>query len=105
MDPLSAARAYGAAVKQAQNAAKQEGGEAGAAVGAPDFGKMLQGALEHTMKTTQGAENMMVQQSQGKAELIDAVTAVSSAETSLQTVIAIRDQVISAYQEVMRMPI
>ena len=104
MDPLSAARAYGAAVKQAQNVAKQEGGEAGA-VGAPDFGKMLQGALDHTMKTTQGAENMMVQQSQGKAELIDAVTAVSSAETSLQTVIAIRDQVISAYQEVMRMPI
>ena len=104
MDPLSAARAYGAAVKQAQNAAKQEGGDAGA-VGAPDSGKMLQGALEHTMKTTQGAENMMVQQSQGKAELIDAVTAVSSAETSLQTVIAIRDQVISAYQEVMRMPI
>jgi flagellar hook-basal body complex protein FliE len=48
---------------------------------------------------------MMVQQSQGKAELIDAVTAVSSAETSLQTVIAIRDQVISAYQEIMRMPI
>ncbi|HTN41339.1 MAG TPA: flagellar hook-basal body complex protein FliE, partial [Asticcacaulis sp.] len=34
-----------------------------------------------------------------------AVTAVSSAETSLQAVIAIRDQVISAYQEVMRMPI
>ena len=105
MDPLSAARAYGAAVKQAQNAAKQEAGEAGGAVGAPDFGKMLQGALEHTMKTTQGAENMMVQQSQGKAELTDAVTAVSSAETSLQAVIAIRDQVISAYQEVMRMPI
>jgi flagellar hook-basal body complex protein FliE len=101
MDPLSAARAYGAAVKQAQNAVKESGSE----TSAPDFGKMLQGALEHTMKTTQGAENMMVQQSQGKAELIDAVTAVSSAETSLQAVIAIRDQVINAYQEIMRMPI
>ncbi|MGZ3306338.1 MAG: flagellar hook-basal body complex protein FliE, partial [Asticcacaulis sp.] len=42
---------------------------------------------------------------QGKAELIDAVTAVASAETSLQSVIAIRDQVISAYQEIMRMSI
>ena len=104
MDPLSAARAYGAAVKQAQNAVKDSGSETGA-TSAPDFGKMLQGALEHTMKSTQGAENMMVQQSQGKAELIDAVTAVSSAETSLQTVISIRDQVISAYQEIMRMPI
>ena len=31
--------------------------------------------------------------------------AVSSAETSLQTVMAIRDQVINAYQEIMRMPV
>ncbi|CAL4866843.1 Flagellar hook-basal body complex protein FliE [Asticcacaulis sp. MM231] len=103
MDPLMAARAYGAAVKQAQNLTK--GQEDGQAVGAPDFGKMLQGALQQTVKSTEGAENMMVQQSQGKAELIDAVTAISSAETSLQTVIAVRDQVISAYQEIMRMPI
>ncbi len=57
------------------------------------------------MKSTQNAEQMMSQQAQGKVELIDAVTAVSSAETSLQSVIAIRDQVISAYQEIMRMPI
>lgn len=108
MDPLSAARAYGAAIKQAQTAAREAGSDTDSAAGtttSPDFGKMLQGALEHTMKTTQGAEDMMVQQSQGKAELIDAVTAVSSAETSLQTVISIRDQVISAYQEIMRMSI
>ena len=30
---------------------------------------------------------------------------VSSAETSLQTVMAIRDQVIAAYQQIMQMPI
>lgn len=107
MDPMMAARAYGAAIKQTQNLATAKDNNASGmeGVGAPDFGKMLQGALEKTMKTTQGAEDMMVQQSQGKAELIDAVTAVASAETSLQTVIAVRDQVISAYQEIMRMSI
>ena len=31
--------------------------------------------------------------------------AVSAAETSLEAVMAVRDQVISAYQEIMRMPI
>ena len=36
---------------------------------------------------------------------IDVVTAISSAEASLETVMAVRDQVISAYQEIMRMPI
>jgi len=100
MTPLQAARAYGAAIKQSDNLMKDV-----AATGRPDFGQMLQGALEQTAKSTQHAENMMVAQQQGKAELIDAVTAVASAETSLQSVIAIRDQVISAYQEIMRMPI
>ena len=42
---------------------------------------------------------------QGQGSLIDVVTAVSSAEASLETVIAVRDQVIQAYQEIMRMPI
>ena len=101
MTPLMAARAYGAAIKQTDPLAKGAASEAGGA----DFGKMLQGALEQTYNSTKTAENTMVAQQQGKAELIDAVTAVSSAETSLQSVIAIRDQVISAYQEIMRMPI
>jgi flagellar hook-basal body complex protein FliE len=47
----------------------------------------------------------MAQQAAGKAELMDVVTAISSAEASLDTVMAVRDQVISAYQEIMRMPI
>ena len=42
---------------------------------------------------------------QGKAQLIDVATAISAAETSLETVMAVRDQVINAYQEIMRMPI
>lgn len=104
MTPLVAARAYGAAIKQTETLAGKESGATGAA-GGTDFGKMLQGAMDQTMKSTQNAEQMMSQQAQGKVELIDAVTAVSSAETSLQSVIAIRDQVISAYQEIMRMPI
>ena len=41
----------------------------------------------------------------GKAELIDVVTAISAAEASLETVMAVRDQVINAYQEIMRMPV
>jgi flagellar hook-basal body complex protein FliE len=47
----------------------------------------------------------MAAQVQGKAELVDVVTSISAAEASLETVMAVRDQVISAYQEIMRMPI
>jgi flagellar hook-basal body complex protein FliE len=41
----------------------------------------------------------------GEAELLDVVTAVSAAEISLETVVAVRDEVVRAYQEILRMPI
>ena len=41
----------------------------------------------------------------GEAELSEVVTAVANAETALQTVVTVRDRIITAYQEIMRMPI
>ena len=41
----------------------------------------------------------------GEADITDVVQAVTSAELTLQTVVAVRDRMISAYQEIMRMPI
>ena len=41
----------------------------------------------------------------GKANMIDVVTAVAESETALQTLVAVRDRVISAYEEIMRMQI
>jgi len=38
-------------------------------------------------------------------ELVDVVTAVANAETTLETVVALRDRMISAYQDIMRMPV
>jgi flagellar hook-basal body complex protein FliE len=69
------------------------------------FGDILKSAMSDAMKASKNAESQMVAQAQGKAQLIDVVTAVSSAEQSLSTVMAIRDQVISAYQQIMAMPI
>ncbi len=41
----------------------------------------------------------------GKASVQQVVEAVTAAELSLQKVTAVRDRVIAAYQEIMRMPI
>ncbi len=41
----------------------------------------------------------------GKADVSEVVMAVSQAEITLQTVVSIRDRVVSAYQEILRMPI
>ncbi len=100
MTPLIATRAYGAAIKQQADSLGKS-----APTGGSDFAAMLRGVMDDTVKSTQNAETMMTQQASGKAELIDAVTSVANAETSLQSVIAIRDQVISAYQQIMQMSI
>jgi flagellar hook-basal body complex protein FliE len=36
---------------------------------------------------------------------VDVVTAVAESETALQTLVSVRDRVISAYEEIMRMQI
>lgn len=99
MNPLMAAKAY---------AAIQGGGMptgAAAPTAAPGFGELLQNVMGDMTQATKAAETQMAQNVRGQGSLIDVVTAVSSAEAQLETVIAVRDQVISAYQEIMRMPI
>jgi flagellar hook-basal body complex protein FliE len=98
---LAAAKAYAA---QGTMSVGSIGG-AGEAKKAMDFGEMLKSAMTDTVQASRHAETKIAQQVSGKAELIDVVTAISSAEASLETVMAVRDQVISAYQEIMRMPI
>lgn len=70
-----------------------------------DFGDILKSAMTDATKASKVAEHKIADQVAGKAELVDVVTAISSAEASLETVMSVRDQVISAYQEIMRMPI
>ena len=98
MTALAAAKAYAAA----------QGNLAGAAADAPKahgFGEILKSVMGDAVKASKTAETQIAAQVQGRAQLVDVVTAVASAETSLETVMAIRDQVINAYQEIMRMPI
>jgi flagellar hook-basal body complex protein FliE len=41
----------------------------------------------------------------GQGSVTDVVLAVGRAELTLQTAVAVRDRVVAAYQDVMRMPI
>ena len=101
---LSAANAYAAAQKAiGVDPGMADADMAGHSGGG--FGDMLKSVMSDAVHASKNAEVQMANQVQGKAQLIDVVTAVSSAEQSLSTVMAIRDQVISAYQEILRMPI
>ena len=98
---LAAAKAY--AATQSSAGAGAIGGVGG--TGGSAFADMVKNAVQQTVDASKNAETQMAAQVQGKAELVDVVTAVAAAEASLETVMAVRDQVIAAYQEIMRMPI
>lgn len=99
------ATATNAYMKAAQAALKPEGTQDVGGVGGAPFGQMLDAALSKTTEAAGVAENAIASATVGNADLVDVVTAVAAAEATLETVVAVRDQVISAYQEVMRMPI
>jgi flagellar hook-basal body complex protein FliE len=99
IDPVSAARAYQQAAQAMQNGGAVGGGEG------VDFGNLVQEAIRQAGHSATIAESQALQVAAGQANIVDVVTAIAAAETQLQTVIAVRDQVIQAYQEILRMPI
>ena len=102
---LAAAKAYAAAQKGSGIGDNMPGLGGTQAPAHGGFGDLVKSAISDAVGASKQAEHQMAAQVAGKAELVDVVTAISAAESSLETVMAVRDQVISAYQEIMRMPI
>lgn len=69
------------------------------------FVSLLKSAAVRAEDDNKQAEAMSIKAIQGTADMQDVVMAVSNAEVALQTVVAVRDKVVSAYQEIMQMPI
>lgn len=69
------------------------------------FGDMVSGLVADTAGKLQAAEQASIRQVAGKGDLIDVVTAIGAAETALDTMVAVRDKVVNAYGEIMRMQI
>jgi len=100
VSPLLATRAY--------EAVQGMGGSPAAAppvADGPSFGDLVKNAMTDVVSSSRTAETLMTAQTQGKADMVDVVTAVASAQASLSTMMAVRDQVISAYQQIMSMPL
>lgn len=100
IDALKAAAAYqsiaqiGASAPRAADAPER-----------PDFGALVKAAVAETDASLRAGERAAASVAAGDASLVDVVTAVSAAEVTLETAIAIRNKVVEAYQEIMRMPI
>lgn len=80
-------------------------GGVGASAGAGGFGDMVENLVGNAAGSMRAAESASAKQVAGKGDLIDVVTAMGAAETALDTVVAVRDRVVSAYSDIMRMQI
>ena len=69
------------------------------------FGDVMAQALASAQDIGRQSEAVSISAIASQADLNEIVTAVNNAEMTLQTVVAVRDKVIQAYQEIMRMPI
>jgi len=71
----------------------------------PNFGALLKEAIDGVSAASRKSDAQAQAMASGKTNVIDVVTAVAEAETAVSALVAVRDNVISSYQEIMRMAI
>jgi flagellar hook-basal body complex protein FliE len=102
--PTIAANAYAALSRLNDDAAKIAGGGNSQDTG-PSFNSVLKDVINAVTESAQKSDVQAHAVAAGKANMIDVVTAVAETETTMQTLVSVRDKVISAYEDVLRMPI
>ena len=102
--PITAANAYAKLSRLADPGANPLKPSAGDLAG-PSFGAMVKDAINSVVETGRKSDGLAQGMAAGKANIVDVVTAVSETEVAVQTLVSVRDKVISAYEEIMRMPI
>jgi flagellar hook-basal body complex protein FliE len=80
-------------------------GASGEAPAGTSFGDLLKQAAGDTVDTLKQGEAASLQAVTGKADLAQVTAAVTNAEVVLQAVVAVRDRVVQAYQDISRLSI
>lgn len=101
----AAASAYSNAAKLISQAAKPQLDQVASTGQGPDFAKLLTDAVQGVVDSGKSADAKSLDLVNGKGNVVDVVTAISQTEVAMETMVTVRDRVISAYEEIMRMPI
>lgn len=103
---MDAVNAYAQASKQLQQGLNgaRDGGEDGVQ-GESAFSALVTDSLGDVKNSTANLEVTSAKALVDQADIVDVATAVSNAETVVQTVVTVRDKVIGAYNDILKMPI
>ena len=100
--PSAAAQAYAslARITDPAGLAKAAEGSTG-----PNFGALLKEAVGAIHQAARNSDSQTQAMAAGKANIVDVVTAVAETEVTIDALVSVRDKVIAAYEEIMKMPI
>jgi flagellar hook-basal body complex protein FliE len=102
--PGAAANAYAALARLTMPGQGLAAGS-GAAPAGQSFGALLKEAIGTVTEAGHKSDAQMQAAATGKANVVDVVTAVAETEVAIDALVAVRDKVIAAYEEIMKMPI
>ncbi|MCX7340726.1 MAG: flagellar hook-basal body complex protein FliE [Hyphomicrobiales bacterium] len=71
----------------------------------PDFSSLVRQAVDGVGSAGVKADQQVSAAVAGQADLVNVVTAVAESEAAIETLVAVRDRVIAAYEEIMRMQV
>jgi flagellar hook-basal body complex protein FliE len=102
--PLAAASAYAKIAGLAANPALMPG-RPSAGDGDSTFASVLKQAINSVNETGHKSDQQVRSMVNGGGNMVDVVTAVADTEVAIDAVVAVRDKVIAAYEDIMKMPI
>ncbi len=103
VNPSAAAGAYTSIANIADN--MRNGAKAASSGEATNFGELVEVVLSNVSQSGAETESKAMDMANGKTEIVDLVTAVAETELAVESLVTVRDRVISAYQEILNMPI
>ncbi|NQU56177.1 MAG: flagellar hook-basal body complex protein FliE [Rhodospirillales bacterium] len=72
---------------------------------ATPFADMVKGALKQAINVQKTSETVSMAAITDRADMNEVITSVAEAEATLHAVTSIRDKIIDAYREILRMPV
>ena len=71
----------------------------------PSFGDLLKDVIGDVVDGGRKADAQTASMASGKANVMDVVTAVADTDVAVSTLVSVRDKVIAAYEDIMKMAI
>jgi flagellar hook-basal body complex protein FliE len=99
--PTIAANAYASAARMLESSGVAKTSDSGGL----SFGDVLKEAVGGVLDAGRKSDTQTVAMASGKANVMDVVTAVAETDVAVSTLVSVRDKVIAAYEDIMKMAI